>query len=77
MEAPTEIRVMEISVPKEISGKQINEMGYPDIRPEDYRYEIFEALPSYESANQYSDLVKEIINKKGHIEGAPVFITQN
>ena len=74
VEEPTEIRVMEISDPKEITGKQINEMGYPEIRPEDYKYEIFKALPSYESGNQYSELVKEIISKPGHIEGAPVFL---
>ncbi|MCH5242558.1 MAG: restriction endonuclease subunit S [Muribaculaceae bacterium] len=75
MEEPTEIRVMEISDPKEITGKQINELGYPDKRPDNYRYEIFNTQPSYESGNQYSDLVKEIIFKPGHIEGAPIFIT--
>ena len=75
VEEPTEIQVMEISDPKEITGRQINELGYPEIRPEDYTYEIFNVHPSNESGNQYSDLVKEIISKPGHIEGAPIFIT--
>ena len=75
VEEPTEIQVLEISDPKEITGRQINELGYPEIRPEDYTYEIFNVHPSNESGNQYLDLVKEIISKPGHIEGAPIFIT--
>ena len=74
VEEPTEIQVMEISDPKEITGRQINELAYPEIRPEDYTYEIFNVHPSNESGNQYSDLVKEIISKPGHIEGAPIFV---
>lgn len=75
VEDPSEIRVMEISNPMEITGKQINEMEYPENRPEDYQYEIFSALLSSESVNRYADLVNEVINKPGHLEGAPVFIT--
>ncbi|MCH5172478.1 MAG: hypothetical protein J1F31_06600 [Erysipelotrichales bacterium] len=77
VEEPTEIQVMEISDPKEITGKQINEMGYPYKRPEEFRYEIFNAIHSYDSGQQYSDLVKEVISKPDHIEGAPAFITPN
>ena len=74
VEEPSEIRIMEISDPKEITGKQINEMGYPENRPEEYRYEIFNVLPFYETGKQYADLVNEIVCKQGHIEGAPVFL---
>ena len=75
VENPTEIRVLEISDPVEVTGGQINEMGYPEIRPDEYRYEIFNASPSYESGRGYADLVKEIISKPGHLEGAPVFLS--
>ena len=72
-----EIRVMGISDPIEITGKQINDMMYPDSRPENYKYEIFNTQPSYESGSKYNELVKQIVhlnNEAGLKKGTPIFL---
>ena len=64
-----------LSNPRKFTGAELNDMLYPDTKPKN-EYEVFEIGNETAWYAKQRDLVASLMGIPGHLEGAPVILTE-
>ena len=70
-----QIKTYALSNPRKMSGSELNALSYPNASSEN-EYEVFEISNESEGAGSHQILVDTVVSIPGHIEGAPVILTE-